>query len=172
MKIGHHFNSPLLLVVVSLTSMHSNLQGEEYLGFHVDYSEVRDSPNFESLRAAMNRQIDMVLAVGVADRMRNFFQRVPIKVLRGKESFAGHYKGKSKAVELTSGFLSNPRKPALLHELLHAYHDQRMPGGFRNPEVLMYYERAKASNKYDPTSHMWQMLKNSLRAQERHTCLA
>jgi len=29
-----------------------------------------------------------------------------------------------------------------------------MAGGFKNRDVLMYYERAKASEKYSPSSHM------------------
>ncbi len=102
----------------------------------------------------MNKQIDMVLAVGIPDRMRSFFQRLPLKVRGGKESFAGHYTGKGKPVELTSDFLSKGCKPALLHEFLHAYHDQRMPDGVKNRTVLMYYGRAKASKAYDSGSHM------------------
>src|SRR5258708_6027125 len=129
MRIDHCFNSFLVLVVIFSTAMDSKLRGEEYHGFHVDYSEVRNEPDFETLRTGMNKQIDMVLAVGVPDKMLGFFQGVPLKVVAGKESFAGHYTGTGKtgkAVELASEFLTNGRKPALLHEFLHAYHDQRM----------------------------------------------
>src|SRR5579859_7075596 len=148
-------NSLLVFVVVACSSgMDSNLYGAEYRGFQVDYSEVRENPNFGTLRSAMNKQIDMVLDVGVPIRMLNFFQHVPITVRAGKESFAGHYTGKTKAVELTSGFLSTGHKPALLHELLHAYHHQVMPGGFNNPQVLAYFNKAKELHVYDLNSHM------------------
>jgi len=36
-----------------------------------------------------------------------------------------------------------------LHELAHAYHDQFLPGGFRNPEILAAFEQAKKSGVYD-----------------------
>ena len=144
----------IFLAAALLSDMDSKLDGGDYRGFQVNYNEVQDAQNFESLRSAMNKQIDMVLAVGVPDRLRNFFQRVPIKVRAGKESWGGHYTGKSKAVELTSGFLSSGHKPALLHELLHAYHHQVLPGGFNNRQVLAYYNRAKELQAYDPNSHM------------------
>jgi hypothetical protein len=39
------------------------------------------------------------------------------------------YSGSTKNVLLTSASYS-PEKPVILHELMHAYHDQKLPGGF------------------------------------------
>ena len=144
----------LLLPAINCPALHSGDITREYRGFVVDYSEVLKEKDFETLRAAMNRQIDMVVAVGVPPGMLAFFKTVPIRVRKGTESFAGHYTNLSEAVELTSAFLSNGRKATLLHEFLHAYHHQRMEGGFRNRTVVMYYQRAKAINAYDSKSHM------------------
>ena len=33
--------------------------------------------------------------------------------------------------------------PILLHELLHAYHRLRLPGGFQNQDILTFYQRAR-----------------------------
>ena len=47
-------------------------------------------------------------------------------------------------------------KPVLLHELLHAYHDQRLEAVFRNQDILNYFARAKASSAFAANSHMLQ----------------
>jgi hypothetical protein len=36
-----------------------------------------------------------------------------------------------------------------LHELAHAYHNRFLPKGFKNPELVAAYKKAKASGKYD-----------------------
>ena len=51
----------------------------------------------------------------------------------------------------------NKTAPVLLHELLHAYHAQVMPQGFKNPDVLTFYERGRESHRYQDT---WYVLKN------------
>jgi dipeptidyl-peptidase-4 len=37
----------------------------------------------------------------------------------------------------------------VLHELAHAYHDQVVPGGYQNPEILVAYRQAKSAGTYD-----------------------
>jgi hypothetical protein len=44
----------------------------------------------------------------------------------------------------------------LLHELLHAYHDQQLPEGFKNRDILGYFEKGKALGIYASKSHMMQ----------------
>jgi hypothetical protein len=75
----------LHLLLKCSNGAYSNLRGEEprknsdeYRGFHIDYREIRDDPNFKTLQAAMNRQIDIVLAVGVPDKMLSFFRTVQV----------------------------------------------------------------------------------------------
>jgi hypothetical protein len=57
----------------------------------------------------------------------------------------------SRGIELTDSAefaFEVQRMPALvLHELAHAFHDQRL--GFDNPEVRALYEKAKAGGRYD-----------------------
>ena len=128
--------------------------GSEYRGFHVEYREVRNDPELARIQIAMNKQIDMVLEVGLSHTIVKSMRGVQIEVRAGKESWAGHYAGTSKSVSLTSRFLMHPGKPALLHEFLHAYHDQVLPGGFKNKQILAYFERAKELKVYDASSHM------------------
>ena len=37
----------------------------------------------------------------------------------------------------------------VLHELAHAYHDQVIPGGYRNAEIFGAFQKAKAAGTYD-----------------------
>jgi hypothetical protein len=96
----------------------------------------------------------MVIAVGLPDKALAFFMSVPLKVVRGSPGFGGQYAKQESRVELAAGFLARGRKPALLHEFLHAYHCQIMPDGYQNKTVLMYFRRAKAADAFDADSHM------------------
>ena len=59
----------------------------------------------------------------------------------------------AKAIEFTNVDRLEPeirRMPVLvLHELAHAYHDQVVPGGYQNPDILAAYRQAKAAGTYD-----------------------
>ena len=47
-------------------------------------------------------------------------------------------------------------KPILLHELLHALHDQRITSGFSNPTIARLYREAKGIPAFAAKSHMMQ----------------
>lgn len=59
----------------------------------------------------------------------------------------------ARAVEFTNIDRFEPeirRMPVLvLHELAHAYHDQVVPGGYQNKDILIAYQNAKASGSYE-----------------------
>ncbi len=44
-------------------------------------------------------------------------------------------------------------RPAMLHELLHAYHNLVLPRGFKNPGILLHYGRAKEGKLYPDDSY-------------------
>ena len=46
------------------------------------------------------------------------------------------------------------QQPVMLHELLHAYHANIMPQGFKNPGVLLHYNLAKSGNIYPPETYL------------------
>ena len=66
---------------------------------------------------------------------------------------AGREIALAKAIEFTNIARFEPeirRMPVLvLHELAHAYHDQVVPGGYQNPEILAAFRQAKAAGTYD-----------------------
>ena len=131
----------------------------QYRGFTIDDSRVRNMPNLEAVRTATKEQIDMVCAVGVPAEILAFFQSVPFEIVpQGvlPSSTPGLYSPRDRSVRVTAGIVTTGHKPVLLHELLHAYHDQRLPGGFENPDIARFYERAKAIPAYAQKSHMMQ----------------
>jgi dipeptidyl-peptidase-4 len=66
---------------------------------------------------------------------------------------AGREIALAKAVEFTDIDRFEPeirRMPVfVLHELAHAYHDQVVPGGYENPDILAAFRQAKAAGGYD-----------------------
>jgi hypothetical protein len=48
----------------------------------------------------------------------------------------------------------DPRRPVLLHELLHAFHAHMMPQGVQNPAILLYYKVAKNQHLYPDDTYL------------------
>jgi hypothetical protein len=129
----------------------------DYRGFHADLSAVGDSSDLEAMRAAIREQIDMVCAVGVPGEMQGLFQRIPILALRAdvRSNFnPGSYSAETATVSFNAAILAVGHKPVLLHEFLHAFHQQSLPGGFNNRAVTTSYDRAKAAKAFPARSHM------------------
>ena len=113
----------------------------------------------ESLRRAVAEQIDIVSAVGLGRSTLAFLQSVPLVVVPAgaiRHETPGQYVRGDQVVKLTSRITSVGHKPVLLHELLHAYHNQKIAGGLGNPDIRNLYEHAKAMMIYGAKSHMMQ----------------
>jgi hypothetical protein len=46
------------------------------------------------------------------------------------------------------------QRPVILHELLHAYHSQVLPQGYKNPGILLHYKRAKEKQLYPANAYL------------------
>ncbi len=46
------------------------------------------------------------------------------------------------------------QRPVMLHELLHAYHNRIVPGGFKNGGILLHYNRAKDGQLYPADAYL------------------
>jgi len=131
---------------------------EKYRGFTLDESQVARLPNLEEIRAATRQQIDIVCAVGLPPEILKFFQGVPFvfvpaESIRGRTP--GLYSSRDRTVKVTSRILTIGPRPVLLHELLHAYHHQRLPQGVRNSAILGFYKAAR-DGRFAAKSHMMQ----------------
>jgi len=161
MKICNHgtrLSRALFLLggLVSLSAIHA-ADSRQYRGFTIDVSRVRRLPNLDAICSATQEQIDIVCAVGVPAGMLEFFQGVRFEIVPPGVISPGNpglYSWITKTVQVTAVVVIAGHKPILLHELLHAYHDQRIPDGFGNSEIARFYQRAKAIPAYPTKSHM------------------
>ena len=129
----------------------------QYKGFTVIDSAVQSRDNLPEIRAAMQAQLDMVLAVGLPEQTIAFFRTLQIMV-RPVGAFAtatsGRYTREARRVELVDNFVRNRKKPIVLHEFMHAFHAELLPGGRQNAELLAFFEQAKTRDVYNQKSHM------------------
>ncbi|MFI5390411.1 MAG: hypothetical protein ACHQYQ_03535 [Bacteriovoracales bacterium] len=130
----------------------------DYKGF-----VVRASPGYQinpQLAEKLKMQIDMVMDSKLPDKVKETLKGVSIIIDDSKGQKSGSpamYMPKEKKVNAHSdpGIYSD-KTPIFLHELLHAYHDQFIPNGYQNQEILDYYSKAKKRNCYKPNTHFMQ----------------
>jgi hypothetical protein len=48
----------------------------------------------------------------------------------------------------------NRERPVLLHEMLHAYHDHILPGGFGNPAIMSWFKQASEKKAYPADAYL------------------
>jgi hypothetical protein len=145
----------VLGLIASLFLLRAASADTKYRGFTIADSRVHDMEKQNELLSATKEQIDIVYEVGLSEEALTFFQSVPFELVpAGTISSAGHYVGKVRGVQVASSIIADRHKPVLLHELLHAYHDQRLEEGFRNADILKYFDRARRMTAYGPKSHM------------------
>ena len=150
----------LAVLFIPITLQQGSPVDAKYRGFTIDESRVQNLPNLNEVRIATKEQIDIVCAVGLPAEILEFFQSVSFVLVSADtmpRNSPGLYGGKDRSVKVTSRIVTTGHKPVLLHELLHAYHDQRLPEGFKNRDVVKYFEQAKTSGTYYASkSHMMQ----------------
>ena len=116
----------------------------DYRGFHVDLSQVRGRMADAKLIAAAKRQVDIVEEVKLKPKVVAFMRTVSVWANPKKTGHGpGHYSRKT-GIDLQMSQLE-PNKPILLHELLHAFHDQQLAEGFANADVKKFHERGMAA---------------------------
>jgi len=55
---------------------------------------------------------------------------------------------------MLDGPYKDPRPSVILHEMLHAYHHNMMPRGFRNSSILFYYNQAQSKKLYPADAYV------------------
>lgn len=147
----------VLGLIASLFLLRPASADSKYRGFTIIDSQVQDLEKHDELLAATKEQIDIVYEVGLSAEVLTFFQSVPFELVPvGTMRSPGRYAGKLRGVQVASSIIAEGHKPILLHELLHAYHDQRIEAGFKNPDIIKYFDQARRTDAYAPRSHMMQ----------------
>lgn len=111
----------------------------EYHGWHIDLTGARGREADAKMIDAVKQQLDIVEGVRLKPQVLQFMRTIRIWA-NPNGSSPGHYAGAT-GVDLRVRALA-PEKPIILHELLHAYHGQQLPGGFNNPAIESFFQRA------------------------------
>lgn len=113
-----------------------------YHGWQVDLSNARGAEPDKEMVAAVKRQLDIVEHVDLKPDVLVFMRTIPIWANPAAAAFGpGHYSSKT-GIDLRVRSL-DPDKPIILHELLHAYHDRMLPGGFGNGDVRQFFSNGR-----------------------------
>jgi hypothetical protein len=124
-----------------------------YRGFTVDLSASQSAPNLQAIEASLEHQIDIAADCGAKPAVLAFFRSQEIVLKPGQGDGGGHFAAGSRGIVVDAA-VDPPEKPIILHELMHAYHWRVLPGRFKNPDVLLYYSRAKDNGLYPPGSYV------------------
>lgn len=143
----HHGNMKRLLLLALMLTGTLAAQGQApatllgHHGFVINLTRIEGKEKTDTVLAAVKRQIEIVETVGLKEEVLKFFRSVPILMLPDSTGTPGLYSKRNKRVALKYLDLA-PTKPILLHEFLHAYHDQIMADGYGNADIVHYYELA------------------------------
>jgi len=122
-----------------------------YRGFTIHAATILSSPQYAAIMASMPHQIDIVMDCGLRPEVIRFFQAQMIVVRPGLRG--GHFSPRYPGVSIEDA-VAAPQKPIVLHELLHAYHWHVIPGGFHNPEIMTFYDRARNLRRYPEGAYL------------------
>jgi len=101
--------------------------------------------------ASLEAQIALVKGLAIKPEAMAFFAAQPIKV--DLSSTTPTY---ASATGIIFGRRPVPAEnPVLLHELLHRYHLEKLAQGYDNPQIIAFYDAAKAAGAYPATEYMF-----------------
>ena len=123
-----------------------------YRGWRFDTAGAR-GPLSDALVRSLRAQVDIVESVELKPEIRTFFHGVPLEIVPTTPRGPGAYSFETRRMYLSMA-IDPPQNPVFLHELLHAYHQQKLPGGLANPTVIGFFERARGSGAFRPRSYM------------------
>jgi hypothetical protein len=124
-------------------------------GIQIDISSLPSGPDRDSILSGFRRQIDMVDAAITDPSHQAFVRSVPFLLAAQPQTPAdeGHYSARDRRIELLS-LIYHPEKPIFLHELMHAYHDQKLRDGYANADIRNLFQQAKTSGQFPSNAYM------------------
>jgi hypothetical protein len=129
----------------------------QYRGFSIDASNVAGSVDLVALRAATEEQIEIVCAVGLSPKDLAFVRSVHLRLVDGvADGTPGEYTSENRTVSLSANLPAFVHHGVLLHELMHAFHDQCLAGGFDNRDIAEFHARAKSQKAFPEDAYMLQ----------------
>lgn len=135
------------LVAVAMTPAPQTPVETTYRGHVIDWQGTL--PSAEIVKS-IEQQIDLVEAVKVSPEVMAFFraQRILINEDPEEGSRAGLRTFLARRVHPSDN-------PVLLHELIHRWMYDRIPGRAQNPELVRLYEAAKAKGDWPASAYLY-----------------
>jgi hypothetical protein len=138
----------IVLGVVALNGTTANAADQyvtEMHGFRVEYPKVKER-DWQRMQPSLQRQFEIVEAVALPPAVLDYFKTVPVVIVPTLKTGYGHagVEAGRQIVELKATKLPSDR-PILLHELLHAYHGQKIG---RSPVIIRAHEEGVKSGMY------------------------
>jgi hypothetical protein len=115
--------------------------------FRIDWQGGEQTP---AVAASLAAQIALVERLKVSPEAMAYFRAQVITVDRELDT---HTRAGPRGIFFERRPVP-PDNPVLLHEIIHRWQLERMPGGKANPDVLRFYAQARASGRYPPDSYM------------------
>ena len=124
------------------------LPARAHEGFAIDWQGEAQTPE---VAASLEAQIALVERLKISDTAMAFFRSQTITVDKPGDQRRTRAGPRGIFFERRAVPEDNP---VLLHELLHRYHLERLPGGRGNSDVRRLYETARDSGAYPPRAYM------------------
>jgi hypothetical protein len=117
-----------------------------YRGYVIDWQGQLASPEIVK---SIEQQIDLVEAVKVSPEVMAFFRAQRIIINEDPEDIS-----RAGLRTFLARRIHPADNPVLLHELIHRWTFDRIPGRAQNPELVRLYEAAKASGDFPANAYM------------------
>ena len=117
-----------------------------YRGHVIDWQGQLASPEIVK---SIEQQIDLVEAVKVSPEVMAFFRAQRILINEDPEDIS-----RAGLRTFLARRIHPADNPVLLHELIHRWTYDRIPGRAQNPELVRLYQAAKASGDFPASAYM------------------
>ena len=121
-----------------------------YNGWRFDASALPAAPS-EAVVRSLHSQCDIVDGLRIKPEAAAFFRAQPLILVEASRGGSGDYQFGERSLHMVAK-VDPPENPVLLHELLHAYHDQVL--GRRNPRLVELYAKTGASGGFPAEAYM------------------
>jgi hypothetical protein len=137
--------SAILCVCTFANTYSQQVDTMELHGFKIEYDKV-GLDKLKHMQSSLERQIEIVEQVNLPSTVLEYFKTVSVVIVPKLDTGFGHANMEEgrQIVELMAADLPTDR-PILLHELLHAYHGQKLGP---TPMIRDSYQQALKSGVY------------------------
>jgi|GEM_PF-6726911 len=130
-----------------------------YHGFNFNYSQMDDFSHYQDVCNECIRQVQYIESAELPQNIIDFFKTVPLSLKAQNyftDTYVGEYRSFTESIKLKADYFSSIQETknkdsVLLHELLHAFHDQVLLKGDDNPYISQFFQDAMQHRYYYDT---------------------